>query len=611
MLDRRGGSRRMQRRGETWGLHWLQQQGANGPRAWLQREDAGTWWFEPSDPQAWATDTCTAADLALAERAVRGEFELLGAVAEPAATPAWRRDLYSGVEWPLEPADRLRVVRGDGSDIRTVWELSRCYHFTALARAAARTAEPRYADTFARHITSFIAQNPVGFGPHWASPMDVAIRSANWCLAVPLFAGADLPPAFWASMLGNLWSSGLFLERHLEWHPVYRGNHYVANLVGLAYLGTLFRGSRPGQRWLRIASRELRRELAYQVGEDGVALEASIAYHRLHTELFAWAGELLRRNVAGFDAAGYDAVIHRMVAFIGTTLQPDGHSPMVGDADDGRLHALDARVLAEPRRHDLGLPPRFRVPDPGDGAFAFAAGGFFVLRQGDHHATIRCGPVGLRGAGSHDHNDQLGFELVVGGRRIVPDSGSYVYTRDLTARHRFRSTAAHSVVQLDGAEQNPIRPDRPWRVLEDRTRSRALACEALPGGLRFAGEHRGYERLGGAICRREVMLDVPGGIWHIEDEVSGVGPMQLAWRLHLAGSVREEAVREPNSVRLVCPGDPAIAIEVHFPAGLLVAIEPVRHSHAYGLDRQGQVLVISGALTLPVRIHCRIHQESE
>jgi hypothetical protein len=84
---------------------------------------------------------------------------------------------------------------------------------------------------------------PVGYGPHWASPMDVAIRAANWCLAVPLFAGSTLPPGFWAGMLANLWVSGRYLERHLEWHPVYRGNHFIANAVGLVYLGVLFRGT--------------------------------------------------------------------------------------------------------------------------------------------------------------------------------------------------------------------------------------------------------------------------------------------------------------------------------------------------------------------------------
>ena len=134
---------------------------------------------------------------------------------------------------------------------------------------------------------------------------------------------------------------------------------------------------------------------------------------------------------------------------------------MLGDGDDGWLHAMSAQGLSEPRRHRLGLPHTFWPKAPARSA-AFPQGGFYVIRCGRDHLVVRCGPVGIRGAGSHDHNDQLGFELVVDGRRIVTDSGTYTYTRDLAARYAFRSTAAHSVIQLGHEEQNPIVPEMPW-----------------------------------------------------------------------------------------------------------------------------------------------------
>jgi hypothetical protein len=609
-VDAGGGSGRLARRGERWGRRWLGEFEGPGIGAWLGRPSAGVWWFEPS-PLAWALDTCTRADVDLADAALRGEFTLLGATTAAAAEPAWRRDLYSGREWPLDASHRLQVVRGDGSDIRTVWELSRCYHFIALARANASAGDARYAEPFARHVESFIADNPLGYGPHWASPMDVAIRAANWSLVIPLFAGAPLPAHFWATMLGNLYSSGLFIERYLEWHPVYRGNHYVANLTGLVYLGTLFRGSRAGNRWLRLGARGLRNELAYQVCDDGVSFEASLAYHRLVTEMFAWSGELLTRNAKRHDAAAFERVVRRMAGFIGTYLPPDGQAPMIGDADDGRLHAVTAQSLTEPRRHDLGLPATLPVEAPGDGAFPFPHGGFFVLRHGAHHAVIRCGPVGLRGAGSHDHNDQLAFELVVAGRRIVRDSGTFVYTRDLAARFRYRATAAHSVVQLGGREQNEIRADKPWRILEERTHSTCTVCEAVPGRLRFAGEHAGYASLPNApLCRRELSLDTESGSWRLADDVTGKGRIDVAWRLHLEADLVELQRDAPGRARVTCAGEPAISITVEYPAEMAVAVLSAERSDAYGLDRTGPVLVISGVATLPLHIHCTIQQES-
>jgi hypothetical protein len=611
VADRAGASSRLLARSRGWEREFLRDHGENGIAEWLARPGAGRFWFEPADAGEWARTTHTPEDAALAADSAAGVFRILGAPATAWGTrPEWRRDLYSGVEWPLVPSSRIQLVRGDGSDIRTVWELSRGYHFIALARAWAAGHEDRYALAFARDVDTFIEQNPLGSGPHWASPMDVAIRSANWALAVPLFARAPVSAGTWARMLAYLRAGGRHLERHLEWHPIFRGNHYVANAVGLVYLGTLFRGTRDGDRWLRTGSRILQQEIRYQVHADGVSFEASLAYHRLVTELFGWAAELLRRNDPTFPAADFDARLAGMYRFIEAYLQPDGQAPLIGDADDGRLHLVSAAARLEPRRHALGLAPHeARLPD--DGAFPFPGGGFHVLRDGADHAVIRCGTVGLRGAGSHDHNDQLSFELVVAGRRVVADSGTFVYTRDLRTRHAFRSIAAHSGIQLGDEEPNPIAVAAPWRVLADRTRSRVLACAARGDTLVFAGQHHGYaHRRSAAVCRREVRFDRASRAWTIEDRIDGHGEEAVTWRLQLAPGavVSLEATTDGSWRATIAPGSGgmAVAIDALFPAGMTLCIVSSPASEAYGSAVDRPVLEARGTVTLPALIGCTL-----
>jgi hypothetical protein len=436
--------------------------------------------------------------------------------------------------------------------------------------------------------------------------MDTAIRAANWSIALHGFAGAPgVPAAFSGRVLRALYEAGLFLERHLEWHPVYRGNHYVANGVGLVYVGTLFRDAPDGARWLRLGSRILREEMDYQVGPDGVSFEGSLAYHRLVTELFAYGGELMRANLPGGVTARYEAALRRMYAFVATYLPPGGEAPMLGDADDGRLHAVSARGLLEPRRHALGLPERY-WPEAEPAAAALPHGGFFVLRGGGHHAVVRCGNVGIRGAGSHDHNDQLAVELVLGGRRVLADSGTYAYTRDLQARHAFRSTASHGVVQVGGEEQNPIRADRPWRVLEDRTRSRCLEWLVGPDVQVFTGEHRGFAHRGsGAVCRRSVRLHPDEGCCEIVDVVEGSGVESIAWRLHFdRGSLRLLRVEEGVHT-FAFDGDPVVLVALHPPAGLMPVVVTGRASDRYGEVHERPVLLVEGHVELPVTIHVR------
>ena len=619
--ERRTGHRRYHRAAAEFLARWR----ALGPEvdvaAWLDRPGAGRFFITPAEAPEWCRATCTPDDIALADAAVAGRFDLIGSglrnLGDP---PRWRTDLYTGIEWPLDDAQQLRIVRNDGSDIRTVWELSRAYHVIALARAYWATGGAHYARTFVRHVDSWIEQNPYGRGPHWASPMDAAIRSANWTLGLLLLApAAEVDGAFAGRMLSNLYATARFVERHREWHPVFRGNHFVANGVGLAYAGALFRDDARGARWLQRGARILARELLRQVHPDGVSFEGSLGYHRFAAQLFGWGGELVRRNVPGEWTADHERRLAAMGDFIEAYLPASGLAPLIGDNDDGHLHVLDAGMLKEPRRHRLGLPARGSVPEatglpdrapgaaaPTSRAQLYRDGGFAVLRHGQDHCVIRCGAIGLHGAGSHDHNDQLSFELVIDGQRIVRDSGTYCYTRDLEQRFRFRATAAHSAWQLAGEEQNPISAGSPWRILAHRTRSRVIECGATAAGLRFRGEHHGYAHLPGAPrVEREIEFESGDREWRMTDQVTagGAAPRdrQLAWRLHLAG----EAVVGERSTGRIGLSVGGVQVLVSFPAGLNGRLEMTPSSGRYGEQVPQPVLVLAGDTSLPARIVTR------
>jgi hypothetical protein len=612
LLERAGGYDRLVRRGERWATAWVADyEPRGGMAAWLGRPGAGVWWL-PNAAHEWAASTCTPDDLALAARLARGTVDLLGS--GPIATgnpPRWRLDLYTGREWPLDEASRISMVRGDGSDLRTVCEFSRCYHFLTLARAYWATRERPYLITFEQHVRSWRSENPLGYGPLWSTNavMDLALRLANWVLAVPLFAAAPVSAGLWRELLAELVSAGHFLERHPEWHPRYRGSHYVGAALGLAYLGVLFRGTDFGERWLTKGAQIVRREILRQVEEDGVSFEGALGYHRHATELFAFGGELVRRNLPHLDMTAYDDRLRRMYRFIHTYLPCSGEAPMLGDADDSRVHALDASSLSEPRRHRLGLPGGY-WPTASPSSRAFSQGGFFVLRDGADHAVVRCGRIGLAGAGSHDHNDQLSFELVVAGRRVVADSGAYTYTRDLAARHAFRSTAAHSVVQVDGEEQNPIQMSLPWRILEDRTRS---VCEFWRGDgpvLQFDGRHTGYAHRG-ATCRRRLSFHRDRRTWRLVDRADGSGMHDVAWRLHLTPGVASVSPLGPDRTCITFAGTPTIHLLLRHPAAMTVRLGESPMSNAYGSAECRPMIEAAGAVRLPVRITCTIRPDCD
>jgi hypothetical protein len=607
--ERRGGAWKLTESGVQWASRWTKHTGEQRISSWLERPGSGEFFIAPKEAPAWCESTCTEADEQLASSTASGVFDLIGSGPVQLGTPpSWLTDLYSGRKWPGCFYADIPLYAPDGSDIRTVWELSRGYHLPALAKAYWRTRNTKFLSAYKMHLTSWSEQNPLCRGPHWASPMDVAIRCSNWILSLILFSKAiDEDVEFTGAILANLHSSGSFLERHLEWHPTYRGNHYVANAVGLVYLGALFRGTRHGDRWLDMGARILSDELLSQVTADGVSFESSLAYHRLVTELFGYGGDVVKRNAPGFWCQDQEDRLQAMNNFIEAYLPPSGLAPVMGDADDGRLHVLAARELSEPRRHSpTRLQPRRQPNDIG--SMAFVRGGFFIIQDADDHAIVRCGRVGLNGAGSHDHNDQLSFELVIAGHRIVSDSGTFSYA-DAASRHQFRSTAAHSVVQLGNAEQNPILPNERWRIWADRTRARCTEWHVGDAHISFGGEHFGYAHLDcHAIVARRLTFDRNTRAWTIEDTIDGVGDEHITWRLHLGSNVKisELKRRDGSLVVTLTAGGRDVLVTIDSPCSLDPAVIPTAESNSYHQQTLRPCLVLSGRASLPAAITCAL-----
>jgi hypothetical protein len=198
---------------------------------------------------------------------------------------------------------------------------------------------------------------------------------------------------------------------------------------------------------------------------------------------------------------------------------------------------------ADQRSHlhlfELARTPRRQASK---GHVAYPYGGYFIMRDGDLYVIIRCGDVGLYGVGCHSHNDQLSFELSFGDEALVIDPGTYLYTADPVARNEFRSTAYHSTLQIDGAEQNELSEDLLF-AMGDRTQARVLHWEASGRRAEFEGSHQGYRSLDPpAEHRRRIELNGEEGLVRVIDTVRCAAPRDLCWTFPLApGDVAESA----------------------------------------------------------------------
>ena len=246
---------------------------------------------------AWLAGRINAANLAESRRLWR----LIGT---PYAPIDWQLDFRSGWRWSERTHFRdLRYGDVAGADVKIPWELARLQHLPQLALAYRRAAAgapgfaapATYQAALRSQVLDFVATNPPRFGVNWACAMDVAIRAVNLLIALDLFrdAGAVFDAAFLEVVARATAEHGRHLLANLEWAESGRGNHYLADIVGLLFVAAWLPRDAETDAWLAFAAREFVAESAAQFLDDGGYGEASTGYHRLGGELLAFGAALL------------------------------------------------------------------------------------------------------------------------------------------------------------------------------------------------------------------------------------------------------------------------------------------------------------------------------
>lgn len=269
----------------------------------------------------------------------------------------WQLDIKSGYRWREDVWYRdIRYRDIPGADAKVPWELARMHHLPqmALMFGLARAERPgfrdaaEYAREFRNQTLDFLAANPLRFGINWSCTMDVAIRAANLVAAHDLLRahGHVFDPAFedifWPAMRAH----GRHIVANFERHGEIRNNHYLANIVGLLFIGAYLPNDDETKSWLDFATREFLAETQYQFLEDGSNFEASTSYHRLGAEMVLYGAALLLA-ISSEVPPWLGARLEKMAAFSRDTTAPSGRAIQVGDNDSGRFFRFFPTGLEE------------------------------------------------------------------------------------------------------------------------------------------------------------------------------------------------------------------------------------------------------------------------
>lgn len=510
--------------------------------------------FTTPAPSAFNTISVDAQKVAeSAERVLRGEMLYFSWRWLP-RPPSWRANPLNQYEMPEGHWSSRGEFSESQGDIKWIWEPSRFDWVYLLGRAWGLTGDSRYAEGFLGLLDEWRAHNKPFSCPNFMCGQESSFRLFALAWAAGIFGEyLSNDPARRAMLFSTISVHARRVESAFGYALSQNNNHGLAEAAALYVAGHSLPSAPEAARWRRRGKRHLVKLILSQFSGDGGYIQHSLNYHRLALRILFIALYYARAYQDRFPNAVYEQA-RAATRFLTDTLNTDGCAPNYGANDGANIFSLngcgyrDFRPAIQPltylldgtRRfgpgaHDEELvwhfgpqalsAPLSNVPP---GRLIAREAGYYVIRGASTHALVRLHTYKTRPS----HADTLALDLWRNGVNIITDAGTYLYYADGGLYDFLKSTAAHSVVEVNGKSQM-----RPWRrfLWSGWTRTKLLHCEdTATGGFDWQGEHYGYEN-DGVVHRRRILLE--GDDWLVIDDLYvSREPARLALRWRLGGA---------------------------------------------------------------------------
>ena len=323
-----------------------------------------------------------------------------------------------------------------------------------MGRVYWQTGEEKYAQAWAQQLVDWTQKNPNDAEHKYAwRSIETGIRGYSW---PGLFQRFIDSPAFTADVLVAFLNS---CYEHAEFlMSKYRtgSNWGLMEAEGMAFIAITFPEFKEAEKWRTEAFRRLNNEIKLQVYSDGHQRELAMGYHLGCIRWFMRTYELAKLN--NLDSAFPNTFLETIEKMCEVPMKiglPDGTNVQFGDAWAGTPGQHKDKFLAWARLFDRddflylatdgqkGTPPKSTT-------YALEQSGLYAMRSSWEKDAIclvlKCGPDG----GGHCQPDNGTFDLYAGGRNLMPDAGSYIYSGDPENRAWFRQSQVHQTLTLNG-----------------------------------------------------------------------------------------------------------------------------------------------------------------
>lgn len=396
---------------------------------------------------------------------------------------SWNAGFQTENVWPDTFSYGLSYKQNDAvGDARTNWELNRHFQFALLAKAYYVSGEVRFLEELKDLFVDWCTRNAFLRGISWTSTMEVAIRSISWMYALAFLDKSDcddtkMKESFRVGILNMV----AYVNDHYS-RGSSANNHLLVEATSIGLAGLAFEK----QEWVDLAYGILDEELEKQNYADGVNKEMSLHYQTFGMEAYLLFIHAYEKSCGKKVPDRWRDMLRKQAEFVAHSVWRDSVVCEFGDDDAGKIldltgskwehwkYILQFCSLELGTRYDsfdvvneniswlftAGQIKGVQDCERYDSTHSrsFVEGGYSFLRDLSDKVLVGIdhAPLGFGAIAAHGHADALSFQMIVNGRPVFADPGTYIYHCDIESRNLFRKTVSHNALAVDGKDQSEM-----------------------------------------------------------------------------------------------------------------------------------------------------------
>jgi len=461
--------------------------------------------------------------------------------------------LFAGEPVPLNlgPArsefywTELERGHGDepGFDLKLVWEPGRFGWTFTLARAYQICGDERCSQVFWTNLEAFLKANPPGYGYHWTSAQEVALRLMAISFGAQIFEDSIHSSAERKTWLGRaIAAHAARIPPSMSYARAQNNNHLLVEAIGLYTAGILLSRHPDATGWRQRGWRWSNKALQAQIAFDGAYVQQSTNYHRLMLQAALWLYSLSLQQGEALEPASMQKLA-LATRWLHPLLDPlTGRVPNLGPNDGANILPLTvcpfsdyrpvlqaaSTAFLEERVFEAGVWDEMALWLPGPSADEVERD---EVRPIPVSRPAACRPLVLRGNRSWaylrterftnrpGHADQLHLDLWWNGMNIALDAGTYLYNAEPPWDNALSGSLVHNTVTVNGMDQMTRAGRFLWL---DWAQTSEVTYQTAADGTWQSGaaQHNGYQRSG--VLHRRVVRTNREDCWLVEDTLSPI-----------------------------------------------------------------------------------------